>query len=203
MQIGTYSFYKCKQLKTFTVPSTVTFIGDGVFNGCSALTDVYLPDGLAGFGFMTFKDCTALTEITLPSSFSLIDEFAFAGTGLTGITLSQTVGSIENNAFLGSDMLTVYTEHTGKPFGWDSSWNASNRPVVWGCTLSADKKYVVSFTKSSSNIQNPGAANGIKAPYRQGYTFDGWLSAANGQTYPAANVNSAPNGNLTALWTPV
>jgi uncharacterized repeat protein (TIGR02543 family) len=69
-----------------------------------------------------------------------------------------------------------------------------------------DNTYVASFTKSASSISYPTATNGIKAPYRAGYTFGGWarsaaLATAGTVAYTAANVNSAVNGEtLYAIW---
>jgi len=118
-----------------------------------------------------------------------------------------SVTTIGEWAFQGDTSLTIYAEMASKLTNWSSAWNLVYRPVLWGCTLSADKTYVVSFTKtSSSSISFPTATNGIKAPYRPGYTFGGWatsqVNATNGiSVYTAANVNSAPNGTtLYAIW---
>jgi len=42
------------------------------------------------------------------------------------------VTSIGSSAFYNCSSLTIYCEVTSKPSGWSSSWNESNRPVVWG-----------------------------------------------------------------------
>lgn len=39
-QINAYTFWGCSQLMSITIPTTVTFIGDGVFKGCEALQTV-------------------------------------------------------------------------------------------------------------------------------------------------------------------
>ena len=83
------------------------------------------------------------------------------------------------------------------------NWNRSDRPVMWGCTLSEDKTYVVSFTRNADSISNTYVESGINAPYRKGYTFGGWATE-HGSTvaaYTATNVNTAPNGTtLWAIW---
>ena len=54
----------------------------------------------------------------------------------------------------------------------------------------------------NDSVENYTAENGINAPYRAGYTFDGWASAANGYECDAKDVYQAPNGTaLSALWT--
>ena len=48
------------------------------------------------------------------------------------ITIPYSVISIVSYAFADCKRLTIYCEVTSKPSGWSSSWNESNRPVVWG-----------------------------------------------------------------------
>ena len=87
-------------------------IGDYAFSGCSSLTSIYIPDGVTTIGFSAFSGCSSLTSIYIPSS----------------------VTSIESRAFSGCSILTIYCEDSShKPSwsGWSSSWNSSNRPVIW------------------------------------------------------------------------
>jgi uncharacterized repeat protein (TIGR02543 family) len=181
--IGTYAFYGCSSLTSITIPSGVTSIGASAFAGCSSLTSITIPDSVTTIGNYAFYNCSGLTgALTIPNSVTTIGTYAF--NGCSG--------------------LTIYAEAASKPSEWDNSWNYSNRPVVWGCTLSTDKTYVVSFTKTASSISNPTATDGISAPYRAGYTFGGWSTTSGGTTpaYTAANVNNAPNGTtLYAIWT--
>lgn len=43
----------------------------------------------------------------------------------------HTIISISYNAFRDCTSLTIYSEATSKPNGWDSDWNYSNCPVYW------------------------------------------------------------------------
>ena len=53
--IGEFAFNKCSSLTSVTIPGSVTWIGDGVFLGCSSLIDVYCmattPPGLSSYAF--------------------------------------------------------------------------------------------------------------------------------------------------------
>ena len=89
---------------------SVTSIGDYAFYGCSGLTSITIPSGVTSIGDWAFYDCSGLTSITIP----------------VGVT------SIGYYAFEGCNSLTIYAEATTKPDGWESSWNDSNCPVVWG-----------------------------------------------------------------------
>jgi uncharacterized repeat protein (TIGR02543 family) len=188
---------------SFASGSVCASIGICAFAYCSSLTSITLPNSVTTIGASAFAYCSSLTSITIPDSVTTIGDGAFYGcTGLTSITIPNSVTSIGGNAFY-STGLTIYATAASRPANWHGSWNYSNRPIVWGCTLSADKAYVVSFTKTSSSISNPTAYNGISAPYRAGYTFGGWATTEGGTTadYTAENVNDATNGTtIYAIW---
>ena len=154
-------------------------IGRSSFYGCSSLKNLALPATLKSIGQMAFQDCFALETLVIPASVEKIGDFAF----------------------LCGDVLTIFSERAEAGENWSRLWNMRNRPVLWGCTLSADKTYVVSFTMNDS-VENYTAENGINAPYRAGYTFDGWVSASSGYECDAKDVYRAPDGTaLSALWT--
>jgi len=153
---------------------------------------------------LAFAYCTNLIGVINGGSVASIGSYAFRDcTNLTSIIIPNSVKSISGNVFYGCTGLTIYTEDLSKPSGWDSNWNNSNRPIVWGCTLStADGGcYVVSLTKASLSYTN--ATGGIAAPYREGHTFGGWAATSNSiiVAYTAANIVNAPNGTkLYAIW---
>jgi uncharacterized repeat protein (TIGR02543 family) len=176
--IGNYAFYKCSGLTSITLPK-VTNIGNYAFYNCKGLTSISIPK-VTSIGEWAFSSCSGLTSIILPN-----------------------VTSIGYYAFSYCSKLTIYTGGSSKPTDWNNYWNSSNRPVVWGCTLSADKSYVVSFTKTSSSISNPTATDGILAPYREGYTFGGWATTEGSTTaaYTTEDVGSAEDDvTLYAIW---
>ena len=74
---------------------------------------------------ITINDITYL--VTSIGSYALSDCY-----NLISITIPNSVISIESYAFADCKRLTIYCEVTSKPSGWSSSWNESNRPVVWG-----------------------------------------------------------------------
>ncbi|MCL2797615.1 MAG: leucine-rich repeat protein, partial [Firmicutes bacterium] len=199
--IGTAAFANCQGLSSITTTDGVTHIGNSAFAGCCSLTNIALPS-ITSIGNYAFNSCVGLVSITFSNSLSNIGNGAFNDScNLTSVTIPSSVTNIGDYAFAYCSKLTLYVEPANNPSNWNY-WNSSNRPVVWGCTLSADKTYVVSFTKSAASISYPSASNGIKAPYREGYTFDGWAATLGGSAvYTAANVNSAPNGTtLYAIW---
>jgi hypothetical protein len=64
---------------SYTVPNTVTRIGDFAFYYAVSLVDITLPDNLVRIGDSAFEGCFALAGITIPVGVIFIGEFAFYG----------------------------------------------------------------------------------------------------------------------------
>ncbi|MBO4983282.1 MAG: leucine-rich repeat protein [Clostridia bacterium] len=88
---------------------------------------------VTSIGGDAFYDCDSLASVTIGDSVKSIGDYAFYGcTSLTSIEIPNSVTSIGWAAFSGCTSLTIYCEATSKPSGWDTKWNYSNCPVVWG-----------------------------------------------------------------------
>ena len=62
----------------YTIPGSVTSIGDYAFSDCTGLTSVSMPSGVISIGNAAFAGCTGLTQITIPNSVTFMGEGAFA-----------------------------------------------------------------------------------------------------------------------------
>ena len=139
------AFYNCASLTSINIPSSVTSIGSGAFYGCSSLTSVTFAENsqLKSIADSAFSSCPSLTFIIIPSSVTSIGYQAFSSCpSLTSIIIPSSVTSIAGSAFYNCASLTIYCEASSKPSGWDSRWNSSNRPIIWGSLL--DGEYVYS-----------------------------------------------------------
>ena len=108
--IGNYAFCGCSGLTSITIPNSVTSIGNYAFWGCSGLTSITIPDSVTSIGSWAFENCTGLTSITLGNSVTSIGSWAFENcTGLTSITIPNSVTSIGSYAFYVCTGLTSIT----------------------------------------------------------------------------------------------
>ena len=124
--------------KTYMSKDGVLYSKDGATLICyparKTATHFTIPDSVTSIGEYAFRDCTSLTSVTIGNSVTSIGEEAFCGcTSLTSIVIPDSVTSIGNRAFDGCTSLTIYCEAAFQPSGWHFNWNGSC-PVVWGYT---------------------------------------------------------------------
>jgi hypothetical protein len=63
----------------FTIPDSVTKIGEDAFSSCDSLTSITIPDGVTSIGDQAFFLCENLTSITIPYSVTSIRAWTFEG----------------------------------------------------------------------------------------------------------------------------
>ena len=81
-------------IKTVTIQSGVTSIGDRTIYGCANLTSVTIPDSVTSIGIRAFFNCTNLTSVTIPDSVTSIGDWAFAQcTSLANVTIPDSATS--------------------------------------------------------------------------------------------------------------
>jgi len=108
--IGDRAFYVCDRLTSVTIPNSVTSIGTYAFYGCIGLTSVTIPNSITSIGWGAFYGCDGLTSVTIPNSVTSIGYYAFYYcSGLTSITIPNSVTSIGYEAFCGCRGLTSVT----------------------------------------------------------------------------------------------
>ena len=108
--IGQYAFYDCDNITTVVIPDTVTSVGVGAFEGCDKLASVTLSNGLAKISKYTFKDCPVLTGVTIPAGVTVIDDGAFYGcVAISEITLPEGLTDLGACAFYGCTALKSAT----------------------------------------------------------------------------------------------
>ena len=93
------SCFRSAQIKSITLPSTVTKMGSSAFNG-STVEKVVLNEGLKSIALNTFYGCSRLEEITLPSTLTSIGTLAFYQcASLKSVNIPEGVTLIDDCAF--------------------------------------------------------------------------------------------------------
>jgi len=83
------------------------------------------------------------SEIVIPYKYrnlpvTTIAKNAFFNTPtLFSVTVPTSITTINESAFDDCRFLTILCEASSKPSGWNATWNADNRPVVWNCANNA------------------------------------------------------------------
>ena len=99
--------YRAKETN-YTIPNSVTTIGEGAFSGCKSLTNINIPNSVTTIGKGAFSHCDSLTSINIPNSVTTIGEGAFCGCkSLVSITIPNSVTTIRKSAFCGCESLTI------------------------------------------------------------------------------------------------
>ena len=108
--IGNDAFSDCTTLTSVNIPDSVTSIGTSAFYGCSSLLSVTIGNGVTIIGMQAFSYCRSLTSITIPNSVIGIGSYAFSVCkSLTNVTIGNSVTSIGSSAFSYCSSLTSIT----------------------------------------------------------------------------------------------
>lgn len=78
-KIGDYAFEGCTGLTAITIPASVTAIESSAFSGCTGLSAITLPDSVQSLDWGTFAECTNLTSLTIGSGLTYLGYDAFRG----------------------------------------------------------------------------------------------------------------------------
>ncbi len=112
----------------YTIPDSVTSIGDYAFEDCYGLTNVTMGNNVNSIGWDAFDDCTGLTTVVIPNSVTSIGGYAFSYcTGLTNVTMGSKVGYIGFDAFWDcSGLTTIAIPKNVNSIGDDAFYDCSS-----------------------------------------------------------------------------
>ena len=104
-EIESCAFSECSSLKVFygkfASADNRCLIVDGVLTSFApaGLTEYSIPDSVTSIGECAFAECFDLTSVTIPNSVTSIGSYAFSRCSLTSITIPDSVTSFGNLAF--------------------------------------------------------------------------------------------------------
>lgn len=106
-RIGDSAFWACYHVTSLTIPDSVTQIDNNAFDSCSRLTSVRIGANVTRIGSSAFMYCENLPSIDLPDRLVHIGNASFAQCrSLTSITIPNSVEHIGNGAFSTCHKLT-------------------------------------------------------------------------------------------------
>ena len=95
---------------SYTIPGTVTNIGDGAFGDAFSLTGVVIPNSVTSMGQEVFYSCEGLASVMIGTNLTSIGQQAFYYcTNLTGITIPGSVTNLGEYAFFNCSALNSVT----------------------------------------------------------------------------------------------
>jgi PKD repeat protein len=129
---------------TYSVPTTVTSIGDQAFSECTSLTSITVPNSVASIGGLAFSYCSSLTSVYFEGNAPSADSSTFDGDSATAYYLPGTTGWSTNYYGLPTALWTlpypiILTGTSGfgvqpNGFSFDISWATNLSIVVEACT---------------------------------------------------------------------
>jgi Flp pilus assembly protein protease CpaA len=105
--IGNDAFNSCASLTSIIIPNSVTNIGQRAFEYCFGLTSVTIPNRVTTIGVATFYSCSSLTSVVIGNNVTSIGIVAFENcSNLTSVTIPNSVTNIGSGAFYYCTSLT-------------------------------------------------------------------------------------------------
>ena len=217
--IGFQAFFNCSNLTNVTIPEGVRKIGQTAFNGCSQLTSITIPGTIENMN-TAFSGNTALTHVTLTNGISEISYSAFEGcTGLTEVEIPASVNEIRQDAFNGCINLSD-VKYNGRKTDWDkvtvkTGNDTLTSKVQYLCDINFDLDGGTingSDTMATQTVYSNEKLGTAKCypngqpfvvpsdPVREGYTFLGWYTQAEGGTKYTFTEAVSSNIILYAHW---
>ena len=162
-QILPYAFKEAYNLKSISIPDTITNIAEYAFYGCSSLeTAIQIPDTMNYVAPYTFYNCGKISEITIPNTIKEIGTYAFYNcASLSQITIPANTEKINPYAFYGcssANVTFVNTKYLWKPSCTATGDKHSGNYIAYFYSF-ADSDYAKSCLTGTSKVKCYGSNN--------------------------------------------
>ena len=113
------------QISDFTLPDTLTYVGDGAFLGCEGIVDIVFPESVEYMGDYLFAYCINLTTVKLPKNIKTIGLYSFANCELLTLINLDNIETIKDYAFTSCKSLEKTNLSNVKTIGFGSFASSS------------------------------------------------------------------------------
>lgn len=108
--VNTLSLYPSKKEgKTYTVPETVTVIGNNAFDSVSNLEEVTIPKTVTSIGTNLFSSTKNLKKVTIDAEITFLPNFTFSYSSVSEVILPETLIEIGRSVFMNTHNLKTIT----------------------------------------------------------------------------------------------
>lgn len=94
-------------LTSYTIPSGITAIAGGAFQGYNNMTEIVIPNGVRKIGGMAFDGCS-LTNVSIPDGVEEIGVSAFSSCKMSSITIPESVTTLGRCVFYWCENLSAF-----------------------------------------------------------------------------------------------
>ncbi|MCR4963670.1 MAG: leucine-rich repeat protein [Firmicutes bacterium] len=187
---------------SYTVPNSVTGIGNNAFESCRKLTSVNISGNVTSIGISAFYNCSSLTNATIGNSVISIGQYAFTYcSSLSSVFIGNSVTNIDSYAFAGCDALRdVY--YNGSAEDWQDIAIGSNNAELLNANIhyNAESHALTLSDRTNGAAAVTGVSSGGQYAGETGFTVSCVEACAvaystdGGQTYTRLTATAVAGG---------
>ncbi len=162
--LGDFCFEGCTGLTSIEIPSSVTALGHRCFYGCTSLSSIEIPSSVTALGDSCFSDCTSLSSVKIPSSVTTLGYRCFSGcTSLSSIEIPSSVTALGNGCFSGCTSLSSIKIPSSVVLLGDNCFNGctSLSSIEIPSSVTALGPACFRYCKSLSSIEIPSSVTAL------------------------------------------
>ncbi len=158
-EMGAGGFYNCTALMSVMFAAgnrNTVAMGENLFTGCWYLHEVKLPEKINCISREMFQKCMMFPGLEIPQGVEIIEESAFASSGVVVLLIPDSVTDINSGALTDCvSLTTIY--YTGTEAQWQNIWKANNvKEALANVTIKYD--YVPTASPEPTTSPSPSAA---------------------------------------------